>query len=63
MSRGSELRRLARETALDAGDTAVILDDYAKELRAKGWVPAAERVERSARQAHAEAEAFFDLAR
>lgn len=58
-----DLKRAARDAALEAGDNAIIWDDYAKELRGKGLASAAERVERSARQAHAEAEAFFDLSR
>lgn len=63
MTRRNQLQRLAEQTALEAGDDAVIWDDYAQELRAKGLGSAAERVERSAKRAHAESEAFFDLSR
>lgn len=63
MSHRDQLKQLAKQTALEAGDDAVIWDDYAQELRAKGLEPAAERVEHSARRAHAESEAFFDLSR
>ncbi len=58
-----ELQRLARETANEASIDAAVWTSYAKELRAKGAHTAAERVERSAQHARAEAAAFRELSR